>query len=59
MEDQPSTVQTKQLPPRANHRLPHLLRRAPVLAGSIDKLRIGGYAYDIKTGVITTVVAPE
>ena len=35
-----------------------LLRRAPVLAGSIDKLKIGGYAYDIKTGVITTVVAP-
>lgn len=35
-----------------------LLRRAPVLAGSIDKLRIGGYAYDIKTGAITTVVAP-
>lgn len=36
-----------------------LLRRAPVLAPSIDKLRIGGYAYDLKTGVITTVVAPE
>ncbi|MEY9856372.1 carbonic anhydrase [Catenulispora sp. GAS73] len=35
------------------------LRRAPVLAPSIDKLRIGGYAYDLKTGVITTVVAPE
>ena len=36
-----------------------LLRRAPVLAGTIDKLKIGGYAYDLKTGVISTVVAPE
>ncbi|MEZ0111519.1 carbonic anhydrase [Catenulispora sp. EB89] len=35
------------------------LRRAPVLAPSIGKLKIGGYAYDLKTGVITTVVAPE
>jgi carbonic anhydrase len=34
------------------------LRSAPVLAGSIDKFKVGGYAYDIKTGVITTVVAP-
>lgn len=36
-----------------------LLRRAPILAGSIDHIRVGGYAYDLKTGVITTVVAPE
>ncbi|MFB6978128.1 carbonic anhydrase [Streptomyces scopuliridis] len=36
-----------------------LLRRAPELAGSIEKFRIGGYAYDLKTGVVTTVVDPS
>lgn len=35
-----------------------LLREAPELAGSIGKFKIGGYAYDLKTGVITTVVDP-
>ena len=33
-----------------------LLRKAPALAGSIDKFKIGGYAYDVKTGLVTTVV---
>ncbi|KOV58153.1 carbonic anhydrase [Streptomyces sp. MMG1121] len=33
-----------------------LLREAPALAGSIGKFKIGGYAYDLKTGVVTTVV---
>jgi carbonic anhydrase len=36
-----------------------LLRAAPELAGSVDKFKIGGYAYDLKTGVITTVVDPS
>jgi carbonic anhydrase len=36
-----------------------LLRSAPVLAGSIGKFKIGGYAYDIKTGVVTKVVDPS
>jgi carbonic anhydrase len=36
-----------------------LLRSAPVLAGSIDKFKIGGYAYDLKTGLVTTVVSPS
>jgi carbonic anhydrase len=36
-----------------------VLRQAPVLAGTIDKLKIGGYAYDLKTGLLTTVVAPS
>jgi carbonic anhydrase len=35
-----------------------VVRNAPVLAGSIDKFKIGGYAYDLKTGLLTTVVAP-
>ena len=35
-----------------------LLRKAPELAGSIDKFKIGGYAYDLKTGLLTTVVDP-
>jgi carbonic anhydrase len=36
-----------------------LLRKAPELAGSIEKFKIGGYAYDLKTGVVTTVVDPS
>lgn len=36
-----------------------LLRNAPQLADSIDKFKIGGYAYDLKTGELTTVVAPN
>jgi len=41
--------------------VPHdveLLRSAPALARSIDKFKIGGYAYDIGTGRLTTVVSP-
>jgi carbonic anhydrase len=33
-----------------------VLREAPALSRSIDKFKVGGYAYDIKTGLITTVV---
>jgi carbonic anhydrase len=36
-----------------------LLRAAPALAPSIDKFKIGGYAYDLKTGLLSTVVAPR
>jgi carbonic anhydrase len=35
-----------------------LLNSAPELAGSRDRFRIGGYAYDLKTGRVTTVVDP-
>jgi carbonic anhydrase len=35
-----------------------LLHRAPELDGSIKNFKIGGYAYDLKTGVVTTVVDP-
>jgi carbonic anhydrase len=35
-----------------------LLRSAPELAGSIDRFAIGGYAYDVRTGVVSTVVEP-
>src|SRR5262249_42164905 len=35
-----------------------LLRAAPALAGSIGRFKIGGYAYDLKTGLLTTVVEP-
>lgn len=34
------------------------LRSAPELASSIDRIRIGGYAYDLATGTATTVVDP-
>lgn len=34
------------------------LRAAPELATSINHLKIGGYAYDLSTGLITTVVDP-
>jgi carbonic anhydrase len=36
-----------------------LLRKAPELAGSIEKFKIGGYAYDLKAGLLTTVVDPS
>jgi carbonic anhydrase len=36
----------------------HRLRTAPELASAIDNIRIGGYAYDLATGVVTTVVEP-
>ena len=32
------------------------LRTAPELAASRDSFKIGGYAYDLKTGLITTIV---
>jgi carbonic anhydrase len=35
------------------------LRRAPVLASSIDRIAIGGYAYDLSTGRAVTVVEPS
>ncbi|GAA2665339.1 carbonic anhydrase [Streptomyces lunalinharesii] len=35
------------------------LRSAPELASSIDHIKIGGYAYDLDTGKITTVVPPD
>jgi carbonic anhydrase len=35
-----------------------LLGTAPELAPNIDNLKIGGYAYDLKTGLLTTVVDP-
>jgi carbonic anhydrase len=35
-----------------------LLRTTPELAPSIRKVKIGGYAYDLKTGLVTTVVEP-
>jgi carbonic anhydrase len=34
------------------------LRTAPELRPEIDAIRIGGYAYDLETGVVTTVVEP-
>jgi carbonic anhydrase len=34
------------------------LRNAPELASSIDRIAIGGYAYDLATGRATTVVEP-
>jgi carbonic anhydrase len=35
-----------------------LLHAAPELASSIHKFKIGGYAYDLTTGLVTTVVDP-
>ena len=35
-----------------------LLNAAPELASSIHKFKIGGYAYDLTTGVVATVVDP-
>jgi carbonic anhydrase len=34
------------------------LRTAPELAGSIGNIKTGGYAYDLKTGLLTTIVDP-
>lgn len=36
-----------------------LLRSAPALAGNIDRFKVGGYAYDLETGVVSTVVSPR
>jgi carbonic anhydrase len=36
-----------------------LLRAAPELAVSRGNLKIGGYAYDLKTGLVSTVVDPS
>lgn len=35
------------------------LRRAPELTPAIENIVIGGYAYDLKTGLITTAVEPS
>lgn len=35
-----------------------LLRAAPELASSIHHFKIGGYAYDLTTGLVTTIVDP-
>jgi carbonic anhydrase len=35
------------------------LRLAPELAPSIELIKIGGYTYDLKTGLITTVIEPS
>jgi carbonic anhydrase len=34
------------------------LRAAPELIPAMDRIRVGGYSYDLHTGVVTTVVAP-
>jgi carbonic anhydrase len=34
------------------------LRTAPELAASIGNIKLGGYAYDLKTGLLATVVDP-
>jgi carbonic anhydrase len=34
------------------------LRAAPELAPSIEVIKVGGYVYDLQTGLMTTVVAP-
>jgi len=36
-----------------------LLRAAPELTSGNPNLKIGGYAYDLKTGLVTTVVNPS
>jgi carbonic anhydrase len=36
-----------------------LLRTAPELAASRGSFKIGGYAYDLKTGLVSTVVEPS
>jgi carbonic anhydrase len=35
------------------------LLTAPELAGSIANIKVGGYAYDLKTGLLTTIVGPS
>ena len=35
------------------------LRGAPELKPGIENVRIGGYAYDLETGIVTTIVAPQ
>jgi len=48
------------LDPAASVRIDvELLRAAPELAGSVEKFKIGGYAYDLETGLLTTVVDPN
>jgi carbonic anhydrase len=36
-----------------------LLRAAPELKPGIEHVRIGGYAYDLETGIVTTIVEPQ
>jgi carbonic anhydrase len=45
-------------PAKTVHEDVELLCTAPELAASIDSFRVGGYAYDLATGRITTVVDP-
>lgn len=45
-------------PAKSVHEDIELLKSAPELAGSIDRFRIGGYAYDLATGLVSTVTPP-
>jgi len=45
-------------PAKTVHEDVALLRAAPELAASIHNFKIGGYAYDLTTGLVTTVVDP-
>ena len=46
-------------PAKTVHEDVELLRAAPELAPSIHNFKIGGYAYDLTTGLVTTVVDPS
>jgi carbonic anhydrase len=46
-------------PAKTVHQDVALLKSAPELAGSRDHFRIGGYAYDLTTGLVTTVAEPS
>ena len=57
--DEPTAAAMAVLDPAASVREDvALLRAAPALASSIHKFKIGGYAYDLTTGLVTTVVDP-
>ena len=45
-------------PAKSVHEDIELLKSAPELAGSIDRFQIGGYAYDLATGLVSTVTPP-
>ena len=46
-------------PAKTVHDDVELLKAAPELAASLGSFKIGGYAYDLKTGLLTTVVDPN